>query len=167
MRGGVEVKPILWCVAMLPAVATAQSAAACLSALHGVWVGTGRVAGREVVMQQAWRPALGGTFSELVMTHRLPSDTARVVFEGRGFYRVSGDSVTGTWMDARGLTMALRGTCRANTLAMEWTGAERGATAYTRHADSTLEVADSVDTASGRREFGRSRLRVTATAPGR
>ncbi|MBL8958467.1 MAG: PD40 domain-containing protein, partial [Gemmatimonadetes bacterium] len=145
-------------LALLPIVAGAQGAAPCLAGLHGTWRGTGRVAGRDVVMQQEWRPALGGAFSELTMTHRLPTDTARIVFEGRGFYRATGDTVSGTWMDARGYTMALRGSCRDQTLAMEWSGAERGATHYTRHADGTLEVVDLVDLPAGRREFGRSRL---------
>lgn len=147
---------------LFPTLAASQSASTCLNDLHGAWRGSGRVAGRDVVMHQSWRPAMGGAFTELVMTHRLPTDTARVVFEGRGFYRAVGDTISGTWMDARGYTMALRGSCRDHTLSMEWSGAERGATHYIRHGDGTLEVVDLVDTPGGRREFGRSRLRGTS-----
>lgn len=161
MRTRVEVRVLVFGLMFFPLVGASQATSTCLAGLHGTWRGSGRVAGRDVVMDQSWRPAMGGAFSELVMTHRLPTDTARVVFEGRGFYRVAGDTVTGTWMDARGYTMALRGSCRETTLSMEWSGAERGATQYTRHADGTLEVVDLVDTPGGRREFGRSRLRGT------
>ena len=159
MRARVEVRFLLVGLMLSPALAVSQATATCLSGLHGAWRGSGRVAGRDVVMHQSWRPAMGGAFTELVMTHRLPTDTARVVFEGRGFYRAVGDTIAGTWMDARGYTMALRGSCTDRTLSMEWSGAERGATNYTRHTDGTLEVVDLVDTPGGRREFGRSRLR--------
>ena len=162
MRPGLEMRGFILGLALLPLVAPAQGTTPCLEGLHGSWRGPGRVAGRDILMQQDWRPALGGAFSELIMTHHLPADSTRVVFEGRGFYRATGDTIGGTWMDARGLTMTLRGSCRDLTLAMEWSGAERGATHYTRHANGTLEVADLVDTPGGRREFGRSRLqRVT------
>ncbi len=138
---------------------------ACPGSLGGTWRGAGRVANRDVVMVQEWRPAVLGAFTELRMTHRLPADTARVVFEARGFYRAkaASDTVTGTWVDARGYAMTLAGSCREGALVMVWTGeTESGRTTY-RLANAALEVLDEVRVADGTmRAFGRSRLeRVT------
>lgn len=153
-------------VVVLASTANAQGASSpCLTALAGRWVGPGRVANRDVVMDQEWRPAVQGAFSELRMVHRAPTDTARVVFEGRGFYRAkAADSVAGAWFDARGYVMTLGGTCRDGALVMTWTGeTESGRTTY-RVVDGSLEVIDEVKVRDGSiREFGRSRLQRVAT----
>lgn len=134
---------------------------ACLDALTGTWVGRGRVAGRDVAMRQEWSRAVGSAFSELRMTHRLPADTGQPVFEGRGFYRTAGaaDSITGTWLDARGFIMSLAGRCDGASARMRWQGTtESGATTYTLTAGGRLEVVDEVAVGGSLREFGRTLL---------
>ncbi len=140
-----------------------QSAAECLRGFHGVWRGSGRVVGRAVVMEQNWNPAMNGAFTEMRMRH-LATDTSTVPsFEGRGFYRATGsrapDSLGGTWLDARGYQMEVRGSCSGSAMSSHWTGAERGRTMYLRSGDA-MEVIDSVYLPQGgAREFGRSQLR--------
>ena len=92
------------------------------------------------------------------MRHLTPDSTARTSFEGRGLYRASRDSITGTWHDMRGITLRVTGRCADATFISRWTGIERGRTVYARHGD-TLVVIDSVSPANGAaREFGRSTL---------
>lgn len=144
----------------LPAQSVANASATCLRDLHGRWMGPGTVLGRAITMEQDWSPALGGSFSELRMRHYAPDSTARVTFEGRGLYRASGDSVSGTWSDLRGVTFDIAGRCAAGTFTSVWHGVERGQTTYALRAD-TMTVIDSVWPANGsaKREFGRSVLR--------
>jgi hypothetical protein len=133
--------------------------AQCLSQLHGDWVGPGRVMGRDIVMRQRWRATLQNSFTELDMAHLTAGDTSRAQFAGRGFYRpASGDSVTGTWFDSRGISFELRGSCQNGALTMRWLGVERGETRYTRRGADSLEVIDQVETNGTLRPFGRSLL---------
>lgn len=131
----------------------------CLTQLSGRWMGAGDVAGRKITMEQQWAPAIAQAFSELRMAH-FGSD-GKVAFEGRGFYRArpQNDSVSGTWMDARGFTMGIRGHCRSGTLTNEWTGeTEQGETHYAVRGD-TLTVTDFVRRPDGSlQRFGLSRL---------
>jgi len=138
-------------------------ATACLDGLQGTWRGPGTVLNRPIVMEQTFAPALLGRFTEQRMRH-LASDTAsRASFEGRAFYRPVGasqpDSVSGSWLDARGVSFALAASCTGDVLSSQWLGStERGRTVYARIAD-TLVVIDSVYPATApAREFGRSRL---------
>jgi hypothetical protein len=111
--------------------ASAQPTAQCLTGLVGTWEGPGRVAGRDILMRQHWSRSLQNAFIELSMTHLASADSTTVVFSGRGFYRPHGDSISGTWLDARGVISELRGTCRDGTLRVEWTGSqESGDTEY-------------------------------------
>jgi hypothetical protein len=147
----------------MPLAAPAQMAS-CLDARTGEWSGRGRVAGREIVMRQVWRISIGGAFRELLMTHHPVTDSTATAFEGRGFYRSGArDSVHGTWMDARGFTMSLAGTCHEGALVMRWTGVESGETTYALQRDGTLLVIDRVGAPGAMREFGRSALRRVLT----
>jgi len=136
----------------------------CLAALVGTWRGPGTVLGRTIVMEQIFAPALMGRYTEQRMRHLATDTSSRASFEGRGFYRPSGaaapDSITGTWMDARGVSFVLRGDCASGTLSSHWSGpTESGRTIYTLR-DGALEVIDSVFPATApAREFGRSTLR--------
>ncbi len=158
------IRRILITLVVASPLATGAQMASCLDARTGEWSGRGRVAGREIVMRQVWRTSIAGAFRELTMTHHPVSDTSSTSFEGRGFYRAAaGDSVSGTWMDARGLTMSLAGTCRDGGLVMRWTGAESGETAYAIQPDGALLVIDRVGAPGAMREFGRSTLRRVLT----
>ena len=136
----------------------------CLTALSGEWRGPGIVLGRSIVMDQRWAPAISGAFTGLTMRHFASNSSTVPSFEGRGFYRMIGvrapDSLAGTWLDMRGLTFSIAGSCNGETMSSHWSGpAERGRTMYVLDGDE-LVVIDSVFPASGGgREFGRSRLR--------
>jgi len=150
-------------IATLALVVVATDASACLTELLGTWRGPGTVLGRSIVMEQRWQRSVMGAFVELQMRHFASDTSARASFEGRGFYRPTGanapDSVGGTWLDARGLTMGIAGACLDGTFSSHWTGrTERGRTIYSLR-EGALEVIDSVFPANGAaREFGRSRL---------
>jgi hypothetical protein len=137
-------------------------ATACLEGFHGTWRGPGTVLNRAVVMEQQFAPALLARYTEQRMRHLASDSATRPTFEGRAFYRAlgpaQGDSVGGTWLDARGVSFGLAGTCSGDVLSSQWLGTERGRTVYARIAD-TLVVIDSVYPATApAREFGRSRL---------
>ncbi len=142
---------------------SAQSSPACVAGLIGTWEGPGRVAGRDVRMRQNWSRSLQNAFVELSMLHLSPADSTHTLFSGRGFYRSTrSDSIGGTWLDSRGLTFQLSGTCRDRTLHVEWIGsAERGDTQYSLQPDGSLAVVDRVMQGTNLREFGRSRLLAT------
>lgn len=158
---GTMVAAILLIVLARTVDAQSSAAASCLANLHGTWRGPGTILGRPVVMEQRWQPALRGAFTEMSMQHFV-SDTSTVPqFEGRGFYRsrTGSDSVSGSWLDARGLTLVVSGSCRDGSFSSHWSGAENGRTVYALRGDE-LSVIDSIRPASGpAREFGRSLLR--------
>lgn len=147
-----------------PPVNASVDARECLAALVGTWRGPGTVLGRTIVMEQIFAPALMGRYTEQRMRHLASDTSSRAMFEGRGFYRqvsvAAPDSITGTWMDARGVSFVLRGDCRTNTLSSHWSGpTESGRTIYSLR-EGTLDVVDSVfPAAAPAREFGRSTLR--------
>lgn len=121
-------------------------------------------------MEQRWAPALQGRFHELQMRHLATDTSSQAAFEGRGFYRSAAvpasDSITGTWMDGRGLTFSVRGSCSGGVFVSDWSGErERGRTVY-RVRENGLDVIDSVFVAAGSaREFGRSRLQRSTSRP--
>ncbi len=150
-----------------PPLAAQGGAAHCLAAFAGHWRGEGTVLGRAIIMDQRWGADVGGAFRSLVMRHLVPGDTLRPQFEGRGFYRAADaaapDSVRGVWLDARGVTMPVSGTCRNADFQSQWDATtERGKTVYRLDGDALI-VIDSVFPAAGAaREFGRSRLQRIA-----
>ncbi len=147
---------------LAPSPGHAQAAPSCLAAFDGLWRGSGTILNRPVIMEQRWAPALGGSFRELTMRHLSAKDTVTVGFEGRGFYRLSGATMQGSWLDARGLIFPVTGNCEAGVLTSDWGGPEsreRGRTVYRLLSVTELEVIDSVSMPDGsRREFGRSKL---------
>jgi len=170
--GRMALAAIAFAPAALAPVAVESQGTECLQALHGRWVGPGTVLGRSISMEQDWSPALRGAFTELRMRHVAPDSSARVSFEGRGLYRATRDSVTGSWHDLRGITFSVAGRCAGDTFTSTWSGVERGRTTYLRRGD-TLVVIDSVWPAASAsaagaaapgptREFGRSVLRRDA-----
>jgi hypothetical protein len=153
-----------------PVQLSAQRESTCLDAFGGVWRGPGVVLGRPIVMEQRWERALLRSFHELRMLHFRSDTASSPVFEGRGFYRSGGsaatDSVRGVWLDARGLTLTVRGGCEGTRFVSDWSGTtERGRTIYELH-EGRLTVVDSVFAAGGSgREFGRSQLIRSTNRP--
>ncbi len=153
-----RLSPLL--VALLALELGAQPSNPCLQELTGSWAGNGQVLNRAVLMTQRWKPAIQGAFIEQEMSHRVPTDTAKVVFGARAFYRAGASGqAEGTWFDARGITFRLNAICAGSSLSVAWDGAsERGRTIYTLEAGPRLTVIDSVLAGNTWREFGRSTL---------
>jgi ribosomal protein S16 len=140
---------------------------AIVARLLGTWRGAGIVTGRASEMTMTWERAVGGAFLHLRFRNAMAASATRPaeVFEARGYYRVvaaSGTTAgTGTWIDSRGLILPVRVTVESDALTSDWggSGTETGRTVYRLTSATTLEVVDSVRTATGEyREFGRTTL---------
>jgi hypothetical protein len=132
------------------------------TALVGEWRGTGVVTGRQSQVSMAWSLDLGGTFLHLRFRNAMAAGGGRPaeVFEGRGYYRLSGSSspaAIGTWIDSRGLILPVTVSFTSDTMTSDWGSAstERGRTVYRLVGDDRLEVTDFVQGADGQyRQFG-------------
>jgi len=135
---------------------------AVVQALLGEWRGTGVVNGRDSSITMTWDIAVSGAFVRLRFRNDMaPTGTQPAfVFEGHGYYRVSGSAGTGTWMDARGFILPVRVTLADDAFVSDWgdeSSPERGRTTYRLTGADAVEIVDEVRTADGTyREFGRS-----------
>lgn len=132
--------------------------------LAGNWEGAGEVLGMASNQQARWEPALNAAFFRFVFDNRMTAaDGKESRFHAEAFYRVAGDgSVTGTWLDSRGMTLPLAGGLdESGALVVLWgtVETERGRSTY-RLAGDTLEITDEVVAEDGGwRVFGHTTLK--------
>jgi hypothetical protein len=138
---------------------------AVIAALLGDWRGTGIVNGRKSSLTMTWDVTVADAFIRLRFRNEMAPSGAQpaYVFEGHGYYRVSGSGGAGTWMDARGLILPVRVSLTDDAFVSDWGDAsslERGRTTYRLTAPDVLEVIDEVQADDGTyREFGRGQYR--------
>ena len=134
--------------------------------LLGEWSGEGTLLGRPARFEMSWRSgAVPGvyrlSFSNGFVDPAAPADSpAQPVLSAEALYQQHSDgTVEGTWFDTRGVRIELEGEAQDRELRITWTApTENGVTLYRVVADG-VEVIDSVQAASGWREFGRAHYR--------
>lgn len=144
---------------------SASTRPAVVAALLGEWHGSGVVNTRDSSITMTWDVAVTDAFVRLRFRNDMaPTDTQPAfVFEGHGYYRVSGTGGTGTWMDTRGYILPVRVTLTDDAFVSEWgdeSSPERGRTTYRLTGADAVEIIDEVRAADGTyRVFGRSSYR--------
>ncbi|NKB88421.1 MAG: hypothetical protein GKS06_09385 [Acidobacteria bacterium] len=127
--------------------------------LLGDWQGEGELMGRPARFTMSWSHALGDRFVRLRFSNAFVVDGAeQTVLTAEAFYRVeSPTSLTGVWVDSRGLILPLRAEIVDGALVTEWgdSSTERGRTRYAA-TDDQVEVTDTVFTEAGERGFGQA-----------
>lgn len=133
------------------------------AALAGEWQGKGETLGMASVQQARWEPALGAAFFRFAFDNRMTAADGRETrFRAEAFYRVDKDgTVTGTWLDSRGVTQQIAGGLdESGALVIQWGSeeTERGRSTY-RLVEDALEITDEVVGEDGNwRVFGQTRL---------
>jgi hypothetical protein len=134
-----------------------------LAQLAGEWQGEGEVLGTASVQRARWEPALDAAFFRFVFDNRMTAADGRASrFRAEAFYRVGSDgTISGTWLDSRGMTLPLAGSVDdSGALVILWgtEATERGRSTY-RLVEDALEITDEVVGEDGNwRVFGQTRL---------
>jgi len=145
--------------------ARAQQLPDIVKALSGSWSGEGTLLGGDARFFMAWDRALNGAFARLTFHNaRVSPNGVDTVLTAIGYYRPltgASDSLTGIWLDTRGMMLPLSGVAADSTLTVWWGGAgtERGKTVYRVTGFDSAVVIDSVAVGGGWREFGRAHYR--------
>lgn len=149
-----------------PSISSRTPAADPFDQLLGEWTGEGTLLGRPARFEMSWRsgtvPGVYAlSFSNGFVDPAAPTGSpVQPVLSAEALYQQRPDgTVHGTWFDTRGVRIDLEGEAQDRELRITWTApTENGVTLYRVVADG-VEVIDSVQAASGWREFGRAQYR--------
>ena len=131
-----------------------------LATLEGSWEGEGELLGRSATFVMTWKKALNGRFLRLDFRSAFAAlDPFQPVLGSPADYWLGGPTLTGQWMDSRGVILSLRAEVVGPTLVTYWTGEESGRTEYRVIDEDTLEVIDYVRSEGEYRLFARARYR--------
>ena len=116
-----------------------------LATLEGRWEGEGVLLERQATFAMTWEKALNGRFLRLEFSNSFADvDPPQPVLESQAYYLLGGSTLTGQWMDSRGVILALRAEIAGSALVAYWTGEESGRTEYRVVDPDAIEVTDSV-----------------------
>ncbi|MCH7892165.1 MAG: hypothetical protein IH921_11745 [Gemmatimonadetes bacterium] len=131
-----------------------------LATLEGSWEGEGELLGRPATFMMTWEIALNGKFLRLDFRNAFADiDPVHPVLESHAYYLLGGPTLTGQWMDSRGVILSLRAEVVGSALVTHWTGEESGRTEYRVIDEDTLEVIDYVRAEGEYRLFAKARYR--------
>ena len=131
-----------------------------LAVLEGTWEGEGDLLGRSATFAMTWQRALGGRFLRLDFSNAFAdTDPPQPVLESHAYYLLGHSTLTGQWMDSRGVILSLRAEIVGSALVTNWTGEESGRTEYRLLDENSLEVIDYVRSEGEYRVFARARYR--------
>ncbi len=148
---------VLWCPR---AIAAQDDLEGVLATLEGSWEGEGELLGRSATFAMTWERALNGRFLRLDFSNAFAdTDPVQPVLESQAYYLLGGPTLSGQWMDSRGVILSLRAEVVGPALVTEWTGDESGRTEYRVIDDDALEVIDSVLSGGEYHLFARARYR--------
>lgn len=155
-------RDLLLGAALLPIGAAAARAAVApdLAWLIGKWRGEGQLMGAPGTADLVARLSLGDQFLEIDW-RTLGVGEKRRYFEGRGFYRLAGDPLPGSWIDNTGAIKPLTARVNGQALHVDWGTADtqHGQSVYALGSDGVLTVNDSIAVATGLRRFATHSLR--------
>ncbi len=131
-----------------------------LATLEGSWEGEGELLGRPATFMMTWERALNGRFLRLDFRNAFADiDPVHPVLESHAYYLLGGPTLTGQWMDSRGVILSLRAEVVGPALVTYWTGKESGRTEYRVIDEDTLEVIDYVRSEGEYHLFAKARYR--------
>ncbi len=148
---------VLWCPR---AIAAQDDLEGVLATLEGSWEGEGELLGRSATFAMTWERALNGRFLRLDFSNAFAdTDPVKPVLESHAYYLLGGPTLSGQWMDSRGVILSLRAEVVGPALVTDWTGEESGRTEYRVIDDDALEVIDYVLSDGEYHLFARARYR--------
>lgn len=112
--------------------------------LSGKWEGTGTLYNSDATFSMEWEQVLNGQFYRLDFENALNSGAFSMV--AHGYYKIEGDSVSGYWLDSRGISFPLTGLVEEHSLIINWgtPDFEQGRTEYSLLTSGEIEVKDFV-----------------------
>ncbi len=122
----------------------------------GKWEGSGSLYNTEATFGMEWEKVLNNKFYRLDFMNALNNGAFSMV--AHGYYQIEGDSVTGYWLDSRGVSFPLSGTLDNLTLTIYWgtVDFEQGRTEYTLLNSDEMEVTDFVLRNGEYAQFGKA-----------
>ena len=113
-------------------------------AFLGKWEGSGTLYNSDATFSMEWQQVLDGQFYHLNFNNAL--NNGAFSMNAHGYYKVEGDSLTGYWLDSRGVSFPLTGVIKDQTLTIHWGTAdfEQGKTEYALLPSDRIEVKDFV-----------------------
>lgn len=131
-----------------------------LATLEGSWEGEGELLGRPATFMMTWERALNGKFLRLDFRNAFADiDPVHPVLESHAYYLLGGPTLSGQWMDSRGVILSLRAEVVGSALVTHWTGEESGRTEYRVIDEDALEVIDYVRSEGEYHLFAKARYR--------
>ena len=110
----------------------------------GNWEGSGTLYNSGATFSMEWEQVLNKQFYRLNFLNSL--NNGAFSMSAHGYYKIDGDSVTGYWLDSRGVSFPLTGVIEEQMLIIHWGTAdfEQGRTEYVLLASGEIEVKDFV-----------------------
>ncbi len=131
-----------------------------LATLEGRWEGEGELLDRPASFEMTWTKALNGRYLRLEFGNAYTDvDPPEPVLESHAYYRLGGTTLTGRWIDSRGVMLSIEAEIVGSSLVATWRGEENGRTEYTVIDANTVEVADYVRANGQYHLFAKARYR--------
>ncbi len=110
----------------------------------GKWEGSGSLYNSDAFFSMEWEQVLNGQFYRLNFENALNSGAFSMV--AHGYYNIEGDSVSGYWLDSRGVSFPLTGLVEEHSLIINWgtPDFEQGKTEYSLLTSDEIVVKDFV-----------------------
>jgi len=113
--------------------------------------------------KMSWTQKLSNAFYHLKFeNNRTDQSGNHLVFKASAYYRISGDNISGTWFDSRGISFPLKGNVLENELTIIWGSeeTEKGKTIYSYIQNEQIIVKDFIYTDSQYVQFGQADYRL-------
>ncbi len=116
-----------------------------LATLEGRWQGEGELLDRPAAFSMTWVRSLNGRYLRLEFGNAFTDVEPPVgVLEAHAYYLLGGSTLTGRWMDSRGVMLSIEAEIVGSSLVSTWSGEENGRTEYRVMDEDTVEVTDYV-----------------------
>jgi len=116
-----------------------------LATLEGRWKGEGELLDRPATFSMNWVKSLNGRYLRLEFGNAYTDvDPIEGVLEAHAYYLLGGTTLTGRWIDSRGMMLSIEAEIVDSTLVAHWSGEENGRTEYHVIDEDTVEVTDYV-----------------------
>ena len=116
------------------------------SLIEGEWKGTGNLFGASASFEMSWSNELNANFVKLEFKNSFERSGQTYEMTALAMYKVSGESISGTWFDSRGQVLPLKSELIGDVLTTYWGDekTEKGKTTYSLESMEMIVVQDFV-----------------------